>query len=284
MTITRVDTGVLVDTNASSEPSQRRLVEFAICSHSGKVRQNNEDKAGAAPEIGLFVLCDGMGGLEAGERASQIAVETLLKSCREAAKSIRETGETVTAAIELANENIFKAAHAMDSKSGMGSTIVAVQLRDERLIVAHVGDSRAYRLRRDEFSQLTEDHSFVVEQIRRGMITVEEANQSQMQNVLTRALGVEAQIRVEVNEELLLPGDTLLLCSDGLTRELSDGQIAGVLRDSSCVHEAANQLIRHANDAGGNDNVTVIVIRNPKRPGSLRARIGRWIKGSENTN
>lgn len=285
MTTTRVDAGLLVDSRPSERSStpMRHVcpVEFAMCSHSGKVRQNNEDKAGAAPEIGLFVLCDGMGGLEAGERASQIAVETLIKSCRESATSAVATSESLSAPIELANENIFKTAHAFGAKSGMGSTIVAVQLRDDRLTVAHVGDSRVYRLRRDEFCQLTDDHSFVAEQVRRGMITVEEANRSQMQNVLTRALGVEPHVTVEVNEELLLPGDTLLLCSDGLTRELSDSQIAGILSDASCVQDAANQLIRHANEAGGNDNVTVIVIRNLNRPLSLRARLGRWIRGSE---
>ncbi len=286
MTITRVDAGLLVESTTSERapaPAPRtRPVEFAMCSHSGKVRQNNEDKAGSAAEIGLFVLCDGMGGLEAGERASQIAVETVLKSSREAARSISASADSLSAAVELANENIFKAAHALGAKSGMGSTIVAVQLREDRLLVAHVGDSRLYRLRRDEFVQLTEDHSFVAEQVRRGMISAEEADQSQLQNVLTRALGVEPRVSVEVNEELLLPGDTLLLCSDGLVRELSDGQIAGILRDASCVQDAANQLIRHANEAGGNDNVTVIVIRDAKKSGSLRARIGRWIRGSEN--
>jgi protein phosphatase len=287
MTITRVDGGLIVDATPPEQtcvPLPRAAtVEFAMCSHSGKVRQNNEDKAGAAPEVGLFVLCDGMGGLEAGERASQIAVDTVLKSCRESAKSIDATGPRLAAAVELANENIFRASHALGGKAGMGSTIVAVQLCGDRLIVAHVGDSRVYRLRRAEFCQLTEDHSFVAEQVRRGMITLEEANQSQMQNVLTRALGVEPTVSAEVNEELLIPGDTLLLCSDGLTRELSDSQIAGILRDASCVQDAANQLIRHANEAGGNDNVSVIVIRNSKKPGSLRARIGRWIRGSENT-
>jgi protein phosphatase len=286
MTIARADAGPLVGSRPSERSStplrQASPVEFAMCSHSGKVRQNNEDKAGAAPEIGLFVLCDGMGGLEAGERASQIAVETLLGSCRESATSLAATSESLSAPIELANENIFREAQALGAKSGMGSTIVAVQLCDDRMIVAHVGDSRVYRLRRDELCQLTDDHSFVAEQVRRGMITIEEANQSQMQNVLTRALGVEPHVTVEVNEELLLPCDTLLLCSDGLTRELSDSQIAGILSDASCVQDAANQLIRHANEAGGKDNVTVIVIRNSKKPGSLRARLGRWIRGSEN--
>lgn len=258
-----------------------KSLDFAIFSDAGRVRQNNEDRAAAAPEINLFVLCDGMGGLEAGERASQLAVETVLRQCRAAAAKSAPTSETLSTAIEIANEKIVKASQESGSKTGMGSTIVAVQFLGERAIVAHVGDSRVYRLRRNEFSQITEDHSFVAEQVRRGVITAEEANRSQLQNVLIRALGVEPTVKVSSTEELLLNGDTFLLCSDGLTRELTDSQIAGVLDEAGHANEAAARLVRLANEAGGEDNVTVVVVRNSKKAGGMRAKIGRWFKNSD---
>jgi PPM family protein phosphatase len=268
---------------ANSTPSaiEMKALDFSIFSDAGRVRLNNEDRAAAAPEINLYVLCDGMGGLEAGERASQLAVETVLKHCRDEAANSTPSSEILTSAIELANERIFKSAQEARSKSGMGSTIVAVQFYGERAIVAHVGDSRVYRLRRGDLSQLTEDHSFVAEQVRRGIITAAEAHQSQLQNVLIRALGVEPQVKVAVSEELLLEGDTFLLCSDGLTRELSDVQIAGVLEEAAHANEAAAHLVRLANEAGGEDNVTVVIIRNSKKSVGVREKIGRWFKNSE---
>ncbi|MGC2719159.1 MAG: Stp1/IreP family PP2C-type Ser/Thr phosphatase [Candidatus Acidiferrales bacterium] len=260
---------------------EMKALDFSIFSDAGRVRQNNEDRAAAAPEINLFVLCDGMGGLEAGERASQIAVETVIRQCREAAAKSAPSAEALSTAIELANEKIFRAAQESGSKSGMGSTIVAVQFHGERAIIAHVGDSRVYRLRHNEFSQITEDHSFVAEQVRRGVISVDEASRSQLQNVLIRALGVETSVKVASIEELLLDGDTFLLCSDGLTRELSDSQISVVLDEADHANEAAARLVRLANEAGGEDNVTVVVVRNSKKAGGVRAKIGRWFKNSE---
>ena len=273
------------DANVASAFELKSL-DFAIYSDAGRVRHNNEDRAAAAPEINLFVLCDGMGGLEAGERASQLGVETVLKQCRQAAVSSASSSETLAGAIELANEKIFKASQGLVSKAAMGSTIVAVQFHSDRAVIAHVGDSRLYRLRRDDFSQITDDHSFVAEQVRRGILKAEEASSSQLHNVLIRALGVEPIVKVDTAEELLLDGDTFLLCSDGLTRELSDEQIAGTLLESATANEAAARLVRLANDAGGEDNVTVIVIRNSKKSasGSMRKRIGRWFKSSEDSH
>jgi|SRR5580704_2968509 serine/threonine protein phosphatase PrpC len=263
-----------------------KSLEFAIYSDAGRVRHNNEDRAAAAPEINLFVLCDGMGGLEAGERASQLGVETVLKQCRQSAGKSAPSAESLTSAIELANEKIFKASQDLGSKAAMGSTIVAVQFHNERAVIAHVGDSRIYRLRHDDFCQLTDDHSFVAEQVRRGILTVEQASSSQLHNVLVRALGVEPQVKVDSTEELLLDGDTFLLCSDGLTRELTDEQIAGILAESQTANDAAARLVRLANDAGGEDNVTVVVIRNAKKSAtaSVRKRIGRWFKSSEESH
>jgi PPM family protein phosphatase len=263
---------------------EMKSLEFAIYSDAGRVRHNNEDRAAAAPEINLFVLCDGMGGLEAGERASQLGVETVLKHCRQAATQKSPCAEVLASAVESANERIFKASQDLGVKSAMGSTIVAVQFHNERALIAHVGDSRLYRLRHNDFCQITEDHSFIAEQVRRGILTVEEANQSQLHNVLIRALGVEPLVKVASTEELLLEGDTFLLCSDGLTRELTDEQIAGILDESATANEAAARLVRLANDAGGEDNVTVVVIRNSKKSASMRERIGRWFKNSEDSH
>jgi PPM family protein phosphatase len=289
MITTRIDEKIAAngtngrDANAAMSFELKSL-EFAIYSDAGRVRHNNEDRAAAAPEINLFVLCDGMGGLEAGERASQLGVETVLKHCRQASSQKAPCAEVLASAVESANEKIFKESQGLGTKSAMGSTIVAVQFHNERALIAHVGDSRLYRLRHSDFCQITEDHSFIAEQVRRGILTAEDASQSQLHNVLIRALGVEPLVKVASTEELLLEGDTFLLCSDGLTRELSDGQIAGVLREAASANEAAARLVRLANDAGGEDNVSVIVIRNSKKSASMRERIGRWFKNSEDSH
>jgi serine/threonine protein phosphatase PrpC len=147
--------------------------------------------------------------------------------------------------------------------------------------LAHVGDSRAYRLRVETFEQLTEDHSFVAEQVRRGSMTEQEAASSNLQNVLLRALGVDPEVQVEINEHVLLEGDTFLLCTDGLTRELSDAQIAAILGEAEDAQEAADRLVDLANQAGGEDNITAIVVRHAAKPAGTLARMGRWLKGSE---
>ncbi len=159
---------------------------------------------------------------------------------------------------------------------------VALQFFADRVSVAHVGDSRAYRLRSGEFLQLTDDHSLVAQQVREGRMTEAEAEASPLKNVLMRALGVDETVEVEVDEEIAIEGDIYLLCSDGLTRELSDGQIAAVLTEMADAQSAADQLIDLANLAGGGDNITAIVVRvGAKAPGTL-GKIGRWITRSGN--
>jgi len=194
-------------------------------------------------------------------------------------------GNRLVSAIRAANSALVKAAQVNPEWAGMGATVVAVQFVDDRMILAHVGDSRAYRLRAGELEQLTRDHSFVAEQVRRGIMTEQEAERSRMQNVLLRALGAEPYVDVEISEELALEGDSILLCSDGLTRELSAAQIAaaliGAIEKNDEAQEIADRLVDLANEAGGGDNITVIVIRRaPKLVGAF-ARIGRWFKGSE---
>jgi len=162
----------------------------------------------------------------------------------------------------------------------MGATVVAVWCTDERISVAHVGDSRIYRLRAGNFEQLTQDHSFVAEEVRHGKMTAEEAATSTMQNVLVRALGIEPAVEVDVSEELLTEGDSVLLCSDGLTRELSDAQIAAVLGERQEAKAAAKRLVDLAKQAGGGDNVTAIVLRRAAKSNGAIARIGRLFQHS----
>jgi serine/threonine protein phosphatase PrpC len=266
---------------------------FGARSDAGRVRENNEDSLSLAPELKLFVLSDGMGGQASGEVASRLATETIVTHCREAESrpslplagsriaGVSEKSNRLASAIHLANQVVHQAAQDIPEQNGMGATVVAIWLADDRISVAHVGDSRVYRLRGGELEQLTEDHSFVAEQVRRGAMTAEEAATSKLQNVLLRALGVDPEVHVEVDEQLLLEGDTVLLCSDGLTRELSDAQIAAVLGDADDPQEAADRLVDLANQAGGEDNISAIVVHHSAKPSGAIARMSRWFKGSE---
>jgi PPM family protein phosphatase len=268
-------------------------MEAGGCTDTGRVRKNNEDSYRLAPEIGLFVLSDGMGGLAAGEVASRVTVDTIVAHCCDAkadplvpliggrVSGVSDAANRLASAIRLANRAVREAAAQSgaggkdSSWSGMGATVVAAWVNDGRLSVAHVGDSRAYRLRGDVFEQLTRDHSFVAEQVSGGMLSEEEASRSDLQNVLTRALGVEAEVEVDVVEELVIEGDALLLCSDGLTRELSDSQIAAVLNSGENVERVAELLVDLANQAGGGDNITAVVLRCGPKRGQAFGRIGQ---------
>jgi serine/threonine protein phosphatase PrpC len=264
-------------------------------SDTGRARENNEDSFALAPELNLFVLSDGMGGLAAGEVASKLASKTVIAHCREAVVNpslpligehldgLSASSNRLASAIRTANRSVYATAQGDEQKRGMGATVVAAWFVDEtRVSIAHVGDSRIYRLRGADFMQLTEDHSFVAEQVRRGMMTKHEAENSNMQSVLLRALGVEPEVQVDVTEKDLMEGDTLLLCSDGLTRELSNAQISATLAEIEDPQEAADRLIELANEAGGGDNITVVVIRYAAKPAGTFKRIGKWFKGSEN--
>lgn len=265
-------------------------IEFGASTDVGHVRENNEDSFRVAPEINLFVVSDGMGGQSSGEIASRLASEAVIAHCREAAENpalpavgrtkegASEFGNRLASAFRLANHAVHQAARRNAALHGMGATLVAVIVTEERLSIAHVGDSRAYRLRDGRLELLTEDHSFIAEQVRQGHMTEEEAQSSNLQNVLLRAVGVEEEVEVDLNEELFVDDDVLLLCSDGLTKELSDAQIAGVLATIEDADEASRRLIQLANDAGGNDNITVIVLRHaPRLVGSFE-KLGRWFK------
>ena len=248
-------------------------IESGGISDVGRVRTNNEDCFRIVAPLNLFVLSDGMGGEAHGEVASALAVETVVKHCMAGLEnpSLPTLGEVQPAwnartkrlfsSVHLANQNIFESAEAHADQRGMGATITALWIDGTKLSIAHVGDSRAYLLRSGALLQLTSDHSLVAEQVRRGILTPAEAEQSDMQSVLLRALGAQQEIDVDAEEHTLFPRDVLLLCSDGLTRMVTEPEIAGALQSETDPAKTAQKLVTLANENGGADNVTVLVIR-----------------------
>ena len=250
-----------------------KAIEMATATHAGMVRAHNEDSIGADPSVGLAVLADGMGGYNAGEVASGIAVALIAKELRDTlAEALpferdRASGELVSVkmlrnAVARANASIFEAANSQAQYAGMGTTLVVALMCDDHINVAHVGDSRLYRLRDAELTQLTRDHSLLQEQIDSGMITKEMARRSQNKNLVTRAVGIEPEVEADINTFEAKEGDMYLLCSDGLNDMVDDEDILLTL---SSLHTnmplAAGQLVQMANDNGGRDNISVILIR-----------------------
>ena len=239
----------------------------------GRVRTNNEDCYKIVEPLQLFVLSDGMGGEAHGEIASAMAVETVVNHCLdiESNPAARVIGRVepnwsartkrLSTAVHLANKNIFKSAEENPDRHGMGATLTAAWIDGAKLSIAHVGDSRAYLLRSGSLLQLTRDHSLVAEQVRRGILTVAEAEESNMQSVLLRALGAQAAIEVDAEEHILFPRDVLLLCSDGLTRLVTEPEIAGTLQAETDPARAAEKLVALANERGGPDNISVVTVR-----------------------
>jgi protein phosphatase len=239
----------------------------------GRVRTNNEDCFRIVAPLHLFVLSDGMGGEAHGEVASALAVETVVKHCIEALdnpavtlfgqqqEAWSERTKRLSSAAHLANANIFSSAQEHEEQKGMGATLTAAWIDGPKLSIVHVGDSRAYLLRSGTLQQLTSDHSLVAEQVRHGILTAAEAEESQMQSVLLRALGSQPEVEVDAEEHMVIARDILLLCSDGLTRMVIEPEIAGTLQSEPDATQAAQKLVDLANDRGGSDNITVIVVR-----------------------
>jgi len=239
----------------------------------GRVRANNEDSFRIVDELSLFVLSDGMGGEAHGEIASALAVETIVKHCLETESDPAmtvfgdmpaqwsEKTRRLSSAVHLANQSIYDSAMKHPEQHGMGATVTAAWIHDSTLSIAHVGDSRAYLLRGGILQQLTSDHSLVAEQVRKGILTAVEAEESQMQSVLLRALGSQPDVEVDAEEYMVIARDILLLCSDGLTRMVIEPEIAGTLQSEPDAIKAAQKLVDLANDRGGSDNITVIVVR-----------------------
>ena len=243
------------------------------CTDVGKVRDHNEDTIGAQPDIGLWVLADGMGGYNAGEVASGIAVKTIVDMVTEACKREKRgdiessTGymrQTIVLrdAIHRANKVINQTAQSQPQCEGMGTTLVASLFYDNKVSIAHVGDSRMYRLRGNRFEQITMDHSLLQELVDRGFYSQEEAQRSTNRNYVTRALGVEANVEVEVQEIEVQKGDYFLMCSDGLPDMVEDEDIHLTISTfANDVRTVGEQLIKLTNDNGGRDNVSVILVR-----------------------
>jgi serine/threonine protein phosphatase PrpC len=251
-------------------------VEVAGQTDVGCVRANNEDNFGFDSRYGIFVVCDGMGGQAAGEVASKMGVDILLDYFRRETPSApgqlsigtanSSGARSLADAIQLANQTIFQAGQEQNGHGGMGSTIVAVLVRGNSLAIGHVGDSRIYLVRQGVIQQLTDDHSLVMEQVRRGYITLEQAQKSEMQNIILRALGSEAEVEADVEDLLALPGDLLLMTSDGLTRHVKDEEILEVVQRASDLGRACAELVETAKQRGGDDNITCLLVRIVDRP------------------
>ena len=244
-------------------------LEVATATHPGMVRSHNEDSIAADSEIGLAVLADGMGGYNAGEVASGIAVELIRTEVKKALvdrKPQDMNGTSVETLLaehaERANAAIYQAAQSQPQYSGMGTTLVVAMWHDNKMSVGHIGDSRLYRLRGGTFEQVTRDHSLLQEQIDSGMITREQARHSQNKNLVTRAVGIDPTVEAEVHTYGVEQGDIYLLCSDGLSDMVSDEDIQLTLTSLHAnLPLAAQQLVQQANDNGGRDNVSVILVR-----------------------
>lgn len=225
--------------------------ETGACTDVGRLRQSNEDALVLADPV--FAVADGMGGARAGEVASAMAVAALY--------GLHGDADDLVAALEDVNARIHAAAQADASLAGMGTTATAALITRDELVIAHVGDSRAYLLRDGRLRQVTEDHSLVAELIRRGALTPAEAERHPQRSVITRALGAEPGVEVDVVRLVPQAGDVLLLCSDGLTGMVGDGEIGRIVGGPGTLPERARELVRAANGAGGEDNVTVVLVR-----------------------
>lgn len=247
----------------------KSALEVATCTHPGMVRSHNEDSIAADPEAGLAVLADGMGGYNAGEVASGIAVEYIRTEMKKQLVGKKPEELDTPLAEKLiadhaaqANSAIFQSAQSQPQYSGMGTTLVVALWHDNQVSVGHVGDSRLYRLRGGKLEQVTRDHSLLQEQIDSGMITKEQARHSQNKNLVTRAVGIDPDVDTEVHTHLVQVGDIYLMCSDGLNDMVTDEDIETTLSSLAAnLPLAAQQLVQQACDNGGRDNVSVILVK-----------------------
>jgi serine/threonine protein phosphatase PrpC len=268
-------------------------LEIVALTHSGMVRAHNEDSVAADATCGLVVLADGMGGYNAGEVASGIAVSVTMTETAQPLKNAspiardEESGEELAVvllgrSIQKANASIYQAAQSDAQYAGMGTTIVSALFYDNRVVVAHVGDSRLYRLRDETLEAITRDHSLLQEQIDCGMISVENARHSQNKNLVTRAVGIDAELIPEIHVHDVAVGDIYLLCSDGLNDMVEDDDIQSILYAmQGNLALAAEQLIQTANDNGGRDNVSVILVKVKQefaQPRSWLTKVLNWLK------
>ena len=240
--------------------------QVAFRTDVGKKRKNNQDNGGAFSELGLFVVADGMGGHKGGEIASSIVVETLPLQIKNSQKNRQwNQRKAIQKAIEKANNNIYEQAQKNEALSGMGTTTTAALFKGNQMTIGHVGDSRCYYLQKDKIWQLTRDHSLVQEKLRAGIITRAQVESDLMKNIITRSVGYEPDVEVELYEMDTKPGDTFLFCSDGLTGLVKDSEVLKItqnyLLDKKTLDEVAKELIEAANHNGGDDNITVLLVQ-----------------------
>ena len=258
----------------TAQPALSRAMtfEFFEALDTGRARTNNEDSVSLDESVALAVLADGMGGYNAGEVASNMATSfirtELGRWLREASAqaSDAEVRRAMDICVDNANRAIFNAANSNPQYAGMGTTLVVAVFRDNRVLLGHVGDSRCYRLREGRLQQITRDHSLLQEQIDAGLITPEQASFSANKNLVTRAVGVEDTVLLEIHQHEIHPGDLYLMCSDGLSDMLDDESLSQLLQGYDSLEEAGHALIAAANDAGGKDNIAVVLVRAPGSP------------------
>jgi protein phosphatase len=263
--------------------------EIASRTDTGRVRSANEDALRFDAGLGLAILADGMGGYAAGEIASRMAVDEIFEELASALPHLHDATispdrsglhEDMRFAAARANANIIAAAKREPDYEGMGATLVIAVLMHDRITIAHLGDSRAYRLRAGVLEQLTRDHCWVDEQIAMGALDVNAVLDPRFRNIVTRALGIEDEIDLEVHDHDAVEGDVFLLCSDGLTDMLEDAAITAHLVQARPLAEKADALVDAANEAGGRDNVSALLMQvgSPQSPG-WRARLVRRLQG-----
>jgi len=259
------------------------IYEFCVQTHTGLLRENNEDAALADEANGIAVLADGMGGYNAGEVASDMATKII---CAELGRwlsdagrqaNVKEVRKAMDICVHNANLAVFTAATQHAQYAGMGTTLVAGVFLDSRLVIGHIGDSRCYRSRQNQLVQITKDHSLLQEQLDAGLITPEQAAISANRNLVTRALGIDDFVQLEINDHAVEPGDLYLMCSDGLSDMVEDSFIARVMETDTTLEQKAKQLISSANACGGRDNITVLLIQanaGSKKRGLMARLIG----------
>ena len=255
--------------------------QFFAKTDPGRARSNNEDSVAFDDSTALMVLADGMGGYNAGEIASGMATafikSELSRWLSEAGDgaSLREVRRAMEICVDNANLSIFNSANSNTQYAGMGTTLVVGVFRHDKLLLGHIGDSRCYLYRSGTLVQVTKDHSLLQEQIDAGLITPEQAATSSIKNLVTRALGVEEMVMLEINEHHVEVGDLYVMCSDGLSDMVSDTTIAKIIGEKTGLNELAGQLIDAANGNGGRDNISVILaeIGGPTEKRGLIARL-----------
>lgn len=265
-------------------------LEFAAKTDTGLVRSQNEDAVAVSPAYGFALLADGMGGYNAGEVASSMAIDVARNTLEEglarmsdeqpesSRQRLRQIHQLLTDSVQRANTAILEAARDRPECSGMGTTLVAAVFHFDRVSVAHVGDSRAYRYRDSTLEQITRDHSLLQEQIDAGLVSPEWARFSQNKNLVTRAVGVGPTMDVELHDHLTKAGDIYLLCSDGLSDLLPDNEICDVMtQEQAVLEEACDALVKRANDNGGVDNISVILIRVTSTGSETKGLLGRML-------